>query len=261
VIRGIDDYCKQKGYNVFIENTDFKPDEERKSLAQLKQMHVDGLIIAASGENNALISQEEQNGFPIVQVHIEYDDLETSIVLSDYKKGAFEATEYLIKMGHRRIAFLTQPYDGARSRYDRYLGYCEAHEKYGIPVDRELIQIWDRARPNSPETLIYCENPPTAFFTMQQDITVELLLALDKAGKEVPRDHSVISFHELPLVELMKVPVTVIRQSPYDIGRESARILLRQIQSDERILERVVLPCTFIERKSCAPPTGKEGTA
>ncbi|MDC7235422.1 MAG: LacI family DNA-binding transcriptional regulator, partial [Spirochaetales bacterium] len=133
VIRGIDDYCKNNGYNVMIYNTDFDAEIEKKSFEMLKQMRVDGLIIASTGKNNDLFASQVKAGFPIVQVHIEFDDLKSSIVLSDYRAGGFLATEYLIKLGHKRICFITQEYENVRSRYDRFLGYKEAHDKYGLP--------------------------------------------------------------------------------------------------------------------------------
>lgn len=253
VIRGVDDYCKKHNYNVLIHNTDFNTETEKKSLTLLKEMNVDGIIIMSSGKNSSLIKAEQESGFPIVQVQIEYDDVETSIVLSDYKKGSFEATEYLIKLGHKRICFVTQEYKTSISRFERFQGYKEALEKYNIPLDKELIQFWDRDESfkNSPEEILKMDKPPTVFFTQHQAITINLLMILDQLEKVIPKDISVLGFDEIPMVELLKVPISVVAQTPNKMGEESAKLLLDKIMGSHNKIIKTVLPCSLIERKSC----------
>lgn len=253
VIRGIDDYCKENNYNVLIYNTDFDSEIERRSLLLLNEMHVDGIIIMSSGKNGVLINQEQESGFPIVQVQIEYDDVKTSIVLSDYKTGSFEATEYLIDLGHRRICFMTQEYETSRSRYERFQGYKDALEKYKIPFDKELIQFWDRENSfdTNPDKVLKMINPPTVFFTQHSAITIDLLKILDKLGKVIPQEISVLGFDEIPMVDLLKVPITVVAQSPYKMGTESARLVLDKITGNHNKIIKTVLPCSLIKRKSC----------
>ncbi|MDC7235469.1 MAG: substrate-binding domain-containing protein, partial [Spirochaetales bacterium] len=129
-------------------------------------------------------------------------------------------------------------------------------DKYGLPVDMDLIKLWDSNKgfASPPEEILKMKNPPTAYFTMHLNITVEMMKLFESAGKRIPDDLSIIGFHAIPTVELWKVPVTVIRQSPYDIGSESAKLLLETISSKSKKTKRIVLPCTFIERNSCGPP-------
>ncbi|MCL4143352.1 UNVERIFIED_CONTAM: hypothetical protein GTU68_057778, partial [Idotea baltica] len=129
-IRGIDDFCKANGYSVLIYNTDVDPDNEAKALESLRQLRVDGILIAPSGLNLDLIAQMNKNDLPIVQYQVEHDQCDTSIVVSDYEKYAFEATEYLIQLGHKRICFFTQEIKDVTSRKERYQGYMSALQKY-----------------------------------------------------------------------------------------------------------------------------------
>ena len=253
-IRGIDDFCKERNYNVLIYSTDFDPAVEERSLKILMQMRVDGIIIASTGKNNPLIAAEVKSGFPIVQIQLEYDELKTSVVISDYKAGGFLGTEYLVKHGHKRICLLTQESEAFRSRYERYLGYKEALEKYKIPFSQDMVQIWDREKgfANSIEEILSQPDPPTAFFTMHLAITAELLRSLNKLGKRIPEDVSVLGFDEIPMVEFFKVPISVVRQSPYEIGKESAKLLLEKISDKEMGTKKIILPCTLEKRGSCA---------
>lgn len=255
IIRGIEDYCKSSNYNVLIESTDFDKSIEERSLKLLKQMRVDGIIIAASGKNNDMLSKEIESGFPLVQIHLEYDDLQSSLVLSDYRKGAYDATEYLINLGHKRICFFTQEYETYRSRYERFQGYKDALDKYNIPFDINLVQFWDRKNgfSNSIKDILSQPNPPTALFPVHLQITLELLKELNNLNISIPADISVIGFDEIPMVDFFKVPITVVKQAPYEIGSESAKLLMKKITKEHEYHEKMVLPCTLIERESCAP--------
>lgn len=254
-LRGIDDFCKANEYNAIIYNTDFDPDIEARSLLALKNLRVDGIIIASSGMNSALINEFNESDTPIVQFQLEYAQSCTDIVISDYKKAAFEATEYLIQLGHRKICFMTQDFTQVKSRNDRYQGYIEAHKKYDIPVDEQLIQYWDRhsSFENSIQSILNLPSPPSVFFTQHLAITTDLLRALEPLPIEIPQDISVIGFDEIPMAEFFKVPVTVVKQNTYKVGELSAKILLESISkpSEHKEIKRVSVACAIEKRHSC----------
>ncbi|WP_166422282.1 LacI family DNA-binding transcriptional regulator [Paraglaciecola sp. 20A4] len=252
-IRGIDDYCKTSDYNVLIYNTDVDPEVEARSLEALYQLRVDGIIIAPTGKNTDLINKYIANGLPIVNFQLEHDGNEKSIIISDYRKAAYDATEYLITLGHQRICFVTQDFTNVKSRMDRYLGYADALNHYGIPVDEQLVQYWHRNSgfQSSPQSLLEGVNPPTAFFTQHLPITTELLAMLNAANISIPGDVSLLGFDDIPMAEFFKVPITVVTQNPYEIGREATKLLLNNISNKQLSCQKVMLPCSLTERLSC----------
>ena len=253
ILRGIDDFCKKNEYNVLIYNTDFNEDIEKRSLQTLKQLCVDGIIITATGKNTELINSYHQSGFPIVQFQLEYQQSPTNIVLSNYQQAAQQATEYLIGLGHQRIAFMTQPIEAELSRSQRYQGYKTALQIHNIPIDNSLIQYWDRDKGfhQSPIELIHSESPPTALFTQHLAITTELLKLLNKAHISIPNTVSIIGFDEIPMVEMFKVPITVIKQDSYNIGTAAAKALLFMLSNKTNETKKIIVPCALIERDSC----------
>lgn len=255
-IRGIDDFCKKNGYNVLIYNTDFDPTIEAQSLQALRQLNVDGIIIASSGKNAELICKFIDKGLPVVQFQLEHDGTEKHIILSDYRQGAFDATDYLITLGHKRICFITQHFDSVKSRNERYQGYLEAHLKHGMSVDNQLIQYWHRETgfEFSPTELLSQLNPPSAFFTQHLAITTALLENLEHGNITIPNDVSVISFDDIPMAKFFKVPITVIKQEPYEIGTESASALLNLLNEKQTSAKKVMVPCSLIKRASCKAP-------
>ncbi|RBP49712.1 LacI family DNA-binding transcriptional regulator [Arenicella xantha] len=252
-IRGMDDYCKKNGYNLIIYNTDFDAASEATALTSLTQLRVDGIIIVPSGMNSLLVAEIVEKGCPVVQFQLERDDDANNIILSDYKQGAYDATEYLIRLGHRRICFLTQEFSKVKSRKERFQGYVAALNAHGLELDSSLIQYWHRHRgfDNAPAELLAADNPPTAMFTQHLAITSQLLTELNQANICIPDDVSVLGFDELPMADLLKVPITVVKQKPYEIGNESAKLLIHQLENPGSANQRIMVPCTLVERDSC----------
>lgn len=252
-IRGMDDYCKRHGYNMIIYNTDFDPATEARAIRSLTQLRVDGLIITSSGSNADLIKGGSNRDTPVVQFQLEHDSAEKNIIVSDYARATFEATEYLISLGHQRICFVTQTFLNVTSRRARYQGYVDALRKYDIPVDDQLIQYWQRETglQNSLQSILASQNAPTAFFTQHLAITTDILKALDNANIRIPDDVSVVGVDEIPMAEFFKVPVTVVRQQSHEIGAEAARLLISKIQKPDTNCTRIMVPCSLIKRASC----------
>lgn len=252
-IRGMDDYCKANHYNLIIYNTDFDSTIEANALTSLKHLRVDGLILTSSGANNELIKQLSTQETPVVQFQIEHDEYEKSIILSDYKQAAFEATEYLIQLGHKRIGFFTQEFEGVKSRKERIEGYNDALTKYGITFDESLVYFWHRetGMQQRPEQILKQNNPPTALFTQHLAITTDVLKDLCSANLSIPDDVSLIGFDDLPMAEFFKVPITVIKQDSYRIGSQTAKVLIDQLTKVDTGVKRIRVPCELIKRDSC----------
>ncbi|WP_456294611.1 LacI family transcriptional regulator [Vibrio sp. AK197] len=254
VIRGIDDYCKKHGYNVLIYNSDFDAESEKQALLSLSQMRVDAIVIASSGHNAELINQLMSGGTPIVQFQLEYSETRSHIVLSDYRDAAFIATEYLIKLGHKRICFMGQDIKQDLSRRSRYQGYCDALSKHGIELEDRYVQYWNREKgfEVSPDELIQSENGPTAIFTQHLAITTDLLTELNLANINIPKQVSIIGFDEIPMVEHFKVPITTIKQNAHQIGIESAQLAIEAVLGICNGIQRLIVPSVLMERDSCS---------
>ena len=254
VVRGVEDYCKKNDYSIIIYNTDHDSELEKKSINILKMLRVDGILIVPSGKNNELISKEKNSGMPIVQMYMEYDDLDISTVISNYRKSAYDATEYFINLGHKNIAIITQEYENTRSRHDRILGYKDALINNGLSFNKELIHIWDIYSDMNVlfEKIVKNKNLPTAIFVMHSAITISLLKHFKLKNINIPEDFSIIGFDEIPNADLMKTPVTVVKQSTYEIGQKSAELILNKINNKEEVKsKKIIMPCELKIRESC----------
>lgn len=250
IIRSIDDYLKNLNYNVLIYNTDYIKEQELKSIAILKSMRVDGIIITSSGEISDILNKEDQNGLPIVHILREFENLHVNTVLSDYNKGSEMAGEYLASLGHKNIAILSKTYNNSPSRFNRVHGCIKALDKAGVNLTDEQIYFIDDDFVADTFDKLYEEQKPTVVFSMFSNLTIALLKHLKTRKLRIPEDIQLITFDDFKLTELLETPLTAIHQRPEELGVECAKLLINKINNPKEDFENITLPCELIIRES-----------
>lgn len=253
VILGVDDYCKKHNYNLLIYNTDYDPNVEIKSINTLKALRADGLIISSSGQINDLLNQSDEGNLPIVHLHRDFEDLQVHTAYSNFYQAAVDATTYLTQLNHKRIGLMTRTFEGITTRENRIKGYKDVLTKAGIDVDQDLIKTVETQDEiiQAFEQMMALKEPPTAIFTLYSKITVELLMYCNEKDIIIPDDLSIIAFDDLPMANLLKTPLTVVTQSPRELGQQACELLLEKIDKPDITHSSVELPCYMIVRESC----------
>ncbi|NLG84365.1 MAG: LacI family transcriptional regulator [Firmicutes bacterium] len=218
-----------------------------------EEQRVDGLILASTREDDMGILRLIEEGHPFVLIGRFKDGAELNQIEVDDLAAAREATEYLISLGHRRIAFIGGPITVASGR-DRYEGYRQALGRHGIPFDEALVVLDDLPLPATGERRakeILARRPETtAFFAFNDLVAVGVMEALRSMGRQPGEDISVLGFDDLFIARYTVPPLTTIRQSGYDKGALAVKRLLEVLAGD-RNPRKVVLPTTLIIRESC----------
>ena len=179
-----------------------------------------------------------------------------SWVKCDDREGGYQATEYLINLGHAAIATLTGP-DNEECTVDRLNGYHRALISAGLEFDPALTATGDWSATSgyqSTQRLLAAGQPFSAIFAQNDRMAVGAVRALQEAGLRVPDDVSVIGFDDIPLVSYFEPPLTTLRQPMKESGRQAARLLIETIQSSDHPPEEILIHARLIERASCAPP-------
>jgi LacI family transcriptional regulator len=256
VTRGAEDASSERGLNVILCNSDENESKQDRYVNVLLQRQTDGFLLVPASNNGAVVKRIKSQRVPLVVIDRQMRDVEVDIVRCDSEGGAFHLTQYLLNLGHRRIAILTGPQDISTSE-QRVTGYKNALRANGLTVDERLIHYghynqdagYDMANKIIQDT----SSPrPTALFAGNNLIAIGILKALDHLGLQVPEDISVVSFDDLPLGLLTKPFLTVMAQSAYQVGYQAAQLLLKQIAGEEEAGNRdMVLPVELIERQSC----------
>lgn len=256
ILKSAEAVLAAQGYTLLIASTEDRVEREVELIEAFARRRVDGLIAILSDETDPRLLQSlKQAAIPLLLMERDID-LRADGIVTDHIGGMRQATEYLLSLGHRRIA-MTTGMTKTRSGRDRVAGYRAAHAAAGVPVDETLLRCESLTTAfafSETQRLMSLREPPTAIIAGGNLMLAGVLRALNLLGRVVPTDVSVLSSGETELAELAAPPVTVIRWNLSAFGREAAALMLNRLQNPGDPARRIVIPCELVLRKSCAPP-------
>ncbi|GAA1826952.1 LacI family DNA-binding transcriptional regulator [Pseudonocardia ailaonensis] len=224
VATGVEDLAHSREYGVTLFTSRSDPRREKRFFNMLRSGTIDGLVYNAGDApwDDMLATIATQ--FPVVAVDEEITGIDCPVVTSDHREGGRLAAEHLRELGHRQVAVVTGP-PGLTSSTLRAAGFTEIFhdavvregdytEAAGAAFGRELAV-------ERPEV--------TGVFAANDLMAFGVIAELDRAGRSVPSDVSVVGFDDLDFAHRITPPLTTVRQSPIDLGREAAALLLDRV--------------------------------
>ena len=201
-----------------------------------------------------LFKKLETIGIPVVFVARAPNDSSFNHVTSDNEGGAYNATEFLIKKGHKRIAHLMGP-RSMQISIERLESYKTALLKNNFPVDTALIKEVDftmHSTNTAMNHLMSLPDPPTAIFAFKTYITLDAIEFLKQNFPKKIGQIDFVGFGNLPLLHYLDhKPIASIEESSFEMGSEAARLLFNIInQQDEEqvpLSKHIKIPCRLIE--------------
>ena len=218
-------------------------------------------MLCPAGVSSEHLGDLVDNERPVVLVDRYYPDLPIPSVTSDNVRGAREATQYLIRHGHERIACLQGLEDSTPNR-DRVLGYREALSHHKIPIDERLIlgESFDqRSGYVATRLLMHAGIQFTAILAMSNQIALGSLQAISEEGLVIPRDISMITFDDSPYAPYLSTPMTTVEQRNAEMGQIAVQLLFAKRDSFKST-QGLLLPTRLIERESVRSLTGDAGS-
>jgi LacI family transcriptional regulator len=258
IVRGISDAAREQDYLTMICNTDRIPKVELNYVRALRDYKADGIIFAGGGltekghlqELDTLVSNLQANHVPVVALG--NHSLKVPQVRCDDAQCSEDMTEYLIRLGHQRIGFISGP-DGLTTSALRLAGYRQALEKHSIPYDEELVHKGDftfEGGQRAADYFVASETPPTAIFGANDREALGCLFQLQQHGIDVPGQISVAGLDDIETAQYVYPSLTTIRIPMYNIGVMGMQQLLRTMNGDQVVEEVHILPYNLIERAS-----------
>lgn len=252
--RGIEDACSAHDMNVFLCNTDEKLSKLDRYVDVLLRRQTDGFIIVPTNDSGEVIDRIQKQSVPLVLLDRVVDGVSAPIVRSDSLGGSRQLVEYLIAHGHRRIAMIAGVESISTSAM-RFEGYRQALAAHDIPYHEDIVRyghfnMQDDRNIQLAQELI--GSGCTAIYGANNFISFGILRALHQMGLQTPEDISVVSFDDLPYNWHPDPFLTVVAQSPYQIGYNAAKLLLSTIHNevDDDQHRELILPVELIERRS-----------
>ncbi|WP_407271858.1 LacI family DNA-binding transcriptional regulator [Radiobacillus sp. PE A8.2] len=260
IIKGVQHTVQQHGYDLIACTTSNSGalDRDSTGIKFLKEMRVDGAIVLSHEIPDDVLLDTAQIGFPIVVLDRELNNENLVNIIVDNRKGGFNATEHLIKLGHRDIAFVGGPKDTLDNTH-RFVGYKEALASHNLSFQPKWIFNGLFTRESGyqmTKILLSQQDWPTSIFFGNDEMAIGAIKAFDEKGIRIPDDISIIGFDGIDLTELVKPRLTTINQPKYEIGSLCARFLIHRLNGED-VPNNTKLQTELIMGESTAPPKQK----
>ena len=253
ILRGLSEGAHEKNYSLLM-NTGKSDEEVFEEVVEMVQgAMVDGILLAYSNMNDRLISYLQSRNFPFVLIgHPDDWYEEITYVDNDNFLASKQATEYLLNLGHERIAFIGG-HIGVAMNQKRLLGYEAALRKYGVEP-RADYEFYDDLVLGGirgvVKRLLSLPVLPTALVVSDDLISLGIVNSLNANGIATPDQMSIVSFN-MANAEISFPPLTSIDLNMFDLGYQAARCLIKKLTSPEEPVTGAIIPHRIVERDSC----------
>lgn len=252
LLKGLGQAAEGSGYELLAYSGRTGPEPrygwERRSLARLSGTLIDGAVLVTP-----TVSDPDYR-IPVVAVDPHAGSSSVPTIDSDNLTGAESAVNYLLSLGHRRIAMLAGRADLTSAQL-RETGYRRALEAAGISVDPSLIGVGG-FRPDSAtapaRALLDRPDRPTAVFAANDLTAIRTIEVANELGLRVPEDLSVIGFDDVPDASQFRIPLTTIAQPLSQMGRVAMEVLLRLLEGAQLAQTHITLATSLVVRESTA---------
>lgn len=257
VIKGISMIADSENLNMLLADTDENIEKEFKALELLKEQRIRGIIITPTSDKNQFnadyLNALENLGIPIVLIDrdVKYSNFDG--VFLDNINGAFEATEALIKEGHKKIAIIAGPTTSKPGR-DRVRGYEKAMAMNKLNIDENYVFYGDfklESGYNITKEIMKMKDRPTAIFTCNNMMTLGCIKALYEKNIRIPEDIAIIGFDEIEMLNVLGIKVSVVSRPTTEMGKVAMTILSERLKNnDNPHTKRIILSPKLILKGS-----------
>lgn len=254
VIQGIEDSCFEKGYSVIVCYSNFSHNNELNYINNLIEREVDGIIIDSITNDEKIIKILNKINIPIVMIDRYLENLNIDFIHTDDYTGGYIGTDYLIKLGHEKIACVSGISFKSHSFYQRYFGYEKAFKENNLKINNEYIITKYFQLSDGFETLkelMSLKEKPTAIFYFGDIMAIGALSSANKLGFKVPDDISILGYDDIEMTKYTIPPLTTIAQEKYELGKKSVERIIDKLNTDKKENKRIIIKPELIIRESC----------
>ncbi|MDX2301461.1 MAG: LacI family DNA-binding transcriptional regulator [Microscillaceae bacterium] len=256
VIYGIQKVAYQSGYNVLICVSEESMEKEVAITRHLVNSRVDGLLVAISAETHQYdhFNFVHRKDIPLILMDRITDQVPASTISTNNYEASFEAVEYLIQTGCRRIAHIAGPKLLSVTN-QRLQGYLDALRKHHLSPEKNWIQYGGFSQEDGINcTRILWESTPRpdAIFAINDRAAIGAMRFLKEKKILIPQEISVIGFNNNPMGEIIEPALSTVAQPQFEMGELAAKLLIEQIHQQAKgyTLQHLSLPSQLTIRKS-----------
>jgi LacI family transcriptional regulator len=256
MLSGIESYASSRDQNILICNIEEKLGKELRYLSMFAEMRVEGIVLMHEKSNQAVEGFLLGCGIPIVLASVRPKALAgkfPSVNIDDFK-AAYDATEFLVKKGRKRIAFIAGDLADFTSGESRFGGYRAALRDYGLVYDESIVRFGsfsiDEGFTMTSSIIESGVSLPDAVFAAADVLAVGVLRRLSLAGLSVPSDVAVMGFDDLEYSTICTPRLSTVHQPVRELGIAAMELLFKQIDAPNSNVREVVLSHELVVRES-----------
>jgi LacI family transcriptional regulator len=266
VLGGIEQVAYDANSVTQVSATLYQPQREREMFSRLLAQEVSGLILWPCRGDLDHCKDVFRPEVPVVTVDrsVQCDGYSIGSVVFDDLDGATKVAEYLLNLGHRRIAFMAPDpiFASFSTTQMRIAGLKAAIEKRGLDSNLLTVEHCQKGEDYAYSTCmqLFCgETPPTAVFLNDDSMAPAVYSVFRRLGLKVGQDVAVVGFGDQEVCTQLEVPLTSVRQNMSLLGKRAMEMLLEKLRNPLYKMEKIVLPAPLIIRSSCCPPAESKG--
>ncbi len=250
VIFGVEQAAMERGFHVLLKQVE--PDNSHGYARLVNENYVDGIILSGPRQDDLEIVDLHRRGVPVMLMG-QLPESDIPFVDVDAAAGAEIAVSHLIEQGHRRVGMITNAPLTYTSAQQRRNGYLRALEKAGLPTGEQLLQEGNYT-PDSGfkamTALLEEANSPSAVFVASDVVAIGAILAVKRAGLNIPKDIAIAGFDDIPLAGYFDPPLTTIRLPAFGLGLAASERLIRLIKNEGLDQAGLLMKSELIVRES-----------
>jgi DNA-binding LacI/PurR family transcriptional regulator len=257
VVRGVEDIAYQNSYRLMLCNADNDAQKEQVYFDELRAYRMAGLIVIPSANSRLVAAAGTAGELPVICLDRCPEGWKGDSITVDNTEGAYQATRYLLGLGHRGIAAIAGQLH-VTSAVERLKGFKRALRESGITIAPEYIQEgrFDRLSGYEKSLMLLQFSPrPTAIFAANDLVALGVLAAMRELGLRCPEDVSLAGFDDLEIASFTNPALTTVAQPAYQMGARAAALLFERLRGENLPAQHIVMNTSLKVRDSTAAPS------
>lgn len=251
VYNGADKVVREFKYTTLLGGSNDTYEREEEILQMMLEHQASGILLTPVNSRAKWI--EKAGGrVPICLIDRDIPELDCDRVLINNRLGTYEAARLFIEKGHRKLAIITGPLESTPGK-DRFEGYKNCLQEFGIEVNPDYIQVGDFREGSGyrlGKRLLELPEPPTAILSCNNLMTIGLLEMIHTSSIQIGRDVGIIGFDDIPIATLMHPNLTVVSRPMREMGECAANMIIQRIENPDQPKKTVIMSPHLIIRGS-----------
>lgn len=252
LLNGIEECAHENEYSTIVCNTGSNGERTLEYIKVLGEKKVDGIIFTSMMMKPEYYEEIYSLGIPVIMLSSMSFRFSIPYIKVDDQQAAYQATSYLIKNGHEKIAMISGSSDDQLAGIPRCEGYKNALRDHGLTVNEKLIVFGDfgfHSGRSCMEQLLKFRDEFTAIFAASDDMAVGALSYGYEHQLKIPEDFSIIGYDNTNVAEMAIPPLTTVAQPLREMGRVAIHRMIEMIQTKEHV-PSIIMPHEIVERKT-----------